>query len=187
MKKFFKVLMYVILGIIGLFIILFIATISGNSDYEPLPEKELSRAEKDSIAKIELTKRIDELEKQIEYQENYTWDANNLLHYFEQNEVKADNNFKNKKVYIKGKIQDFGKDVVNRPYITIGLYDYVSSVQCVFPENSSSIIAELQKGQNVVVKGVCKGKLLNVLFEDCELIKDVPELRKELSNLKNQI
>lgn len=112
--------------------------------------------------------------------------AANVLAQYDSNAVKADEIFKNNNTYVTGRITDIGKDIMDNPYITIGDYKF-SSVQCMFSKNSTSKLMNLQKGQVVLLKGICKGKLMNVLLRDCSFEETIPQLNKKLKALKAEI
>ncbi|MBN2668762.1 MAG: hypothetical protein JXR60_05990 [Bacteroidales bacterium] len=170
--KFLKGLFITILVIIGLVVVVFI--IGVNSESEPVePQKELTKEEK--IAK---------LEEQIKYQTDYTWSADNILKQFDENSIKAEEDFKGKVYHIKGFVKDVGKDIMGKPYIVIGNSRGMGSVQCMFDKNKTKQLAELKKGNEVVVKGKIFSKMMYVMAEDCELVYDVPALKEQLKELK---
>jgi 6-phosphogluconate dehydrogenase (decarboxylating) len=97
--------------------------------------------------------------------------ANQLVDAYEANEVSADNQYKDKTVYVSGKVGDIAKDVLDNIYIILKTGDMeVNNVQCYFDDADAA--AKLTKGSKITLKGTCKGKvILNVVVEDCELVQ----------------
>ena len=88
---------------------------------------------------------------------------------YRENEVAADEKFKNKKVAITGTISDIGKDITNRPYISFKV-EFLESVTCYFSKENISAIAKLSKGDEVIIVGECEGLILkNVVLSDCKI------------------
>jgi hypothetical protein len=87
-----------------------------------------------------------------------------VYNYYEANEVKADNDLKNKWGIVTGKISKIGKDIMDTPYVALDSNDEIFSVQCMFT-NAGEIrkLADLSIGQDISIAGTCKGKMGNVL------------------------
>lgn len=97
-------------------------------------------------------------------------DIKTLLKEYKDNEVRADVQFKGKRVQITGKVGDIKKDIMDRIYVTVGTGKQleIPEVQCFFDDEHASKAAALSKGQSITVKGTVKGLMMNVLVEDCE-------------------
>ena len=54
---------------------------------------------------------------------------------------------------------------MDNPYITLVGDQYFGDVQCFF--NEKSVVANLSKGQQITVLGICDGLMINVLLNDC--------------------
>jgi hypothetical protein len=161
-----------------------IVMFSSCGDVETKPV--LTQAEKDSLKQVTITNKIEAFEEKIKHQKEFTWEAKALINLYSTNEIKADNHLKDKYTYVRGKIGDIGKDILGTPYITIGKQDYILSVQCMFDDKFMNKLAKLNKGQKVVVYGKCTGSLMNVMFEDCSLVDDIPVLQKKLKKFKKK-
>jgi hypothetical protein len=98
-------------------------------------------------------------------------DARGIFAEYKANEVRADNEMKDKWCLVKGVIGTIGKDITDTPYVTLKAEDVFGSVQCMF-SNADEIkkVAELQPGQEVLIVGLCKGKLGNVLLRKCQMV-----------------
>ncbi|GEM_PF-2996098 len=94
-----------------------------------------------------------------------------LTEEYYSNSVKADNDYKGKIIQVFGTIDDINKDIVGDPYITIQGNEIFSDTQCSFSKNKINEIAELSKEDRITVAGECNGKLINVLLDDCYIVK----------------
>lgn len=96
--------------------------------------------------------------------------ATEISQAYTDNEVSADNKYKNQIVEITGVIDTIGKDILNTPYITLkGSQAFLADVQCMFPDKAmQEKLANLSKGQKITVIGKVSGKVvMNVLINDC--------------------
>lgn len=96
--------------------------------------------------------------------------AKDLLDAYDNNEVNADNQYKDKLLSVTGVISDIGV-VLDQTYICInGGGDFeILSVQCYFADEAeiSEKVAALSKGETVTITGTCSGQSLNVELKDC--------------------
>lgn len=90
---------------------------------------------------------------------SYTISANQLFKEYDDNEVAADDKFKQKIILVSGIINDIGKDIMDNPYIVMG-GDGVNGVQSTFNDDQISVISKLSKGQYIFVKGEVTGKIM---------------------------
>jgi tRNA_anti-like len=90
---------------------------------------------------------------------------------YERNEVKADSELKGTLVVVSGKIDTIAKDIMGTPYITLGrTAGSFRSVQCSFKKGDADTLVNLLPGQNVYVRGVVTGLLMNVQMRDCTIL-----------------
>jgi aspartyl/asparaginyl-tRNA synthetase len=90
---------------------------------------------------------------------------------YEDNEVNADKNYKNKTVLISGKVSDIGV-VLDQTYVVLSAEKEfaVTQVQCFFQDKPEiDKVATLKKGDNVKIQGVVEGKSMNVSVRKCVL------------------
>lgn len=95
-----------------------------------------------------------------------------LIAAYEENEVAADNSYKNRILAVSGIVDSVGKDIMDNPYVMLssGKEFSINSVQCITSESNGRALASLRKGNSVTVVGLCKGKTLGtVLLDDCRL------------------
>jgi hypothetical protein len=138
-----------------------------NKEPEKEPAKELTQAQKDSIAAVERANLIEE-------RKNMTISAAQLIQAYTDNEVSADNNLKGEKFYVEGIIDNIGKDILGSIYVTLKSGDIIRSVQCYIDDQEK--VAELRKGQKITVFGKCDGMMMNVLMKNCKLVENKENL-----------
>jgi TPR repeat protein len=107
------------------------------------------------------------------------WDARiiaapRLLAHYEANEVAADLAYKGKVVEVDGQAERVAKDIAGNMYMTFkGTNPFqIFRVQCFFGPASEKALAAVRPGRTYTVYGKCRGKLGNVLLEDCQFAKD---------------
>lgn len=93
---------------------------------------------------------------------------------YNDNEVRADEQYKNKLVVLYGTIEDIGKDIVDSTYITLsdGQKYSLKNAQCMFDdEGEIHKVANLQKGDKVRIVGKCRGESLTIpLLKNCHIV-----------------
>ena len=94
--------------------------------------------------------------------------AKELIAEYDENEIVADEKYKNKNLKITGTITSIGSGI-NDPYIVLRDGESYLSVQCYFDKNQSKL-TELKKGDQITIKGIGKGKILNVNVGKCKII-----------------
>jgi len=94
--------------------------------------------------------------------------AEELYRDYEANEVAADLKYKDKIIQVSGEVQDIGKDILGRIYITLKTGEHSFwSVQCFFSKEWESSVAHEIKGSPASVRGKCTGKFGNIFLEGC--------------------
>jgi len=75
---------------------------------------------------------------------------------------------------VVGMVNKIGKDILDKPYITLWSDKYsITEVQSYIQQSQISIAANLQKGDYVSLKGLCMGKSINIILENC-LVEKLP-------------
>lgn len=163
--------------IYGLLFFISIVMISISMDNESVDNENTTKEEISSNNKIELTQAqkdsIAQAEKQemIEKRKDQTISASNLVAAYDANEVNADDNFKGKKFYVIGYIDDIGKDILDDIYVTLQAGDSFRTVQCYIDDKDE--VKQLRKGQLITVIGECNGLMINVLMKNCKLVENL--------------
>lgn len=100
--------------------------------------------------------------------------ARQILLAYEANEIAADQVYKGQLVAVTGQVGNVGKDIRNRPYITLvgtGSTAEWRQVQCFLTDDAVSRAMALSKGDYVTVQGTVDGLMMNVLLRRCEVIR----------------
>ena len=110
----------------------------------------------------------------IAEREDQTLSAAALAQTYDNNEVRADGNFKGKTFYVEGRVTDIKKDMLGDIYVILegaGFRD----VQCFFDDPDTA--ARLDRGAKVTFRGECRGLMMNVLMYDCQLVENLSDLK----------
>lgn len=98
--------------------------------------------------------------------------AKELMDAYNENGVKADNEYKGKILEVTGIVDTIDKDILDTVYVTIGTgAQFEWNVQCYFKdEGEIAKAAELSPGEEVTIIGECDGKaILNVDLKNSRL------------------
>jgi hypothetical protein len=95
--------------------------------------------------------------------------AEELAFEYRENEVKADNEYRDKTFIIWGPIVDIGKDFLDRPFVVLGDLEFTNVVKCSFGSKFNLSIGELAKGEKIEILGVVRGKAGYVQMTGIEL------------------
>lgn len=94
--------------------------------------------------------------------------AEELLDAYKANEVAADERFKGKVLEVSGQIDTIGKDILDTPYVTLSAgADTFGSIQAMFSKDDLSRLSSLTKGRPITVRCRVKGKMMNILLDEC--------------------
>lgn len=97
--------------------------------------------------------------------------ANDLAHDWDENQVAAKQKYKDKEMYVTGIVDDIGVEIMGHPYLILETDFLLPGIQCVFEKKFEDEIAKIEKGDEIIAVGKCKGyPILNVLIDDCELL-----------------
>ncbi len=143
-----------------------------NNETQPKKEEEQTNdTEKTAVA--EVTQETTQVEqKEQEYEIEVT--AKELADEFNDNEIRANQNYKGKIAKISGEISDIG-EVLGQTYVVLSNEDESFSnfvdVQCFFKDKDEiNKIAQKNKGDKVVIIGKIEGKSLNVSVKNCRFV-----------------
>lgn len=132
-------------------------------------EKAVNKAGKD----FEASQKAEEKRESRQVEDSrpeITIKAPQLFTEYNDNEVKADKEYKGKVLQVIGTIDGFGTALVgDQIYITLTTEEMFGTVQCCFGDDYKARISQMTKGQYVTIVGKCKGKFINVLLEHCRI------------------
>jgi energy-coupling factor transporter transmembrane protein EcfT len=99
----------------------------------------------------------------------FNFDADKLVEVFKKNEVRAEDLYVGKWMFVSGKIDLIGSDIFGDPYVTLkGGDGFMNHVQCVFDKKDRSKIGNMRKGEYLTVAGICSGTIFGgVIVKKC--------------------
>lgn len=104
--------------------------------------------------------------KQVQQETFIKISAKDLYQEYKDNSVAAKQKYDGKKLEVTGLIDDFGTDIMDRPYITFGFLE----TQAIFSKSYSNQLAELKKGQEITVQCKVSGAPLGYpILEGCSI------------------
>ena len=104
-----------------------------------------------------------------------TLTAQSLVSAFDQNETEANAKFLDKVIEVKGKV----KEVIEQDdsfILLLGDESSMSSVSCTLDHKSDSVAYGLKPGDEVVVRGICTGFLMDVVLVNCKVLNDAQKI-----------
>lgn len=103
--------------------------------------------------------------------------AAEMVKAYDANEISADQKYKGKVVRISGVIDTIGKDLFDKPFVSLKSKHLILGVRCAF--NDESDLGKLKSGNHVTLVGEAQGKVMNVMIDQCRLVKPTcPSLPK---------
>ncbi|MBN4054931.1 hypothetical protein JYT15_00320 [Acidimicrobium ferrooxidans] len=97
--------------------------------------------------------------------------ASDLFTAYKDNEVAADEMYKDKVLIVTGTVGSIGKDITDTMYVTLESGEMMFSIQCFFSAKHKSKLAKIKKGDSVRILGKCTGKFGNVIVKGCTFAK----------------
>jgi predicted RNA-binding Zn-ribbon protein involved in translation (DUF1610 family) len=88
---------------------------------------------------------------------------------YQDNEVRADNQYNGKLLKITGTVLTITKDFFDQPFIILDSGNTFTGIQVYFKRSEQKKLADLSVGQTVTVIGRCDGKTINVFIRDSSL------------------
>ena len=97
--------------------------------------------------------------------------ADSLVKKFERDEQKANTLYLGKPIEITGLIAEINSQQDTLVNITLGKKDDMHKVSCLMDPNHSIEIKNYKVGDNIVMRGICNGYLLDVELNRCVVVK----------------
>lgn len=94
-----------------------------------------------------------------------------IINEFETNEDAANKKFNGKVIEVAGIVSEKSKDEQGKLNITLQGAD-IAGIGCVFEKAAQSKAATLAEGQQVRIKGICTGILMDVVMVDCVVVEN---------------
>jgi hypothetical protein len=102
----------------------------------------------------------------------YVLSAASLVSEYDSDEKAANDKYLGKIVEVKGVISEKLKDEKGKYNITLMAAD-LAGVGCEFDPSHQKHLQSLKEGQEVSIKGICTGVLMDVVLVDCVLSENV--------------
>ncbi|MFZ7115195.1 MAG: OB-fold protein [Bacteroidota bacterium] len=102
---------------------------------------------------------------------DYSMISSEIISEFETNEDAANKKFNGKVIEVTGVISEKTKDEQGKLNITLQGAD-IAGIGCVFEKAAQPKAAALAEGQEVKIKGVCTGILMDVVLVDCVVVEN---------------
>lgn len=100
---------------------------------------------------------------------DFTVSAKELINEFEQDENAANKKYLDKVIEVTGTLTDVVKKE-DSFVLLLGDTTSFSNVNCTLDVQHDSIAYGVQPGDQVTVKGICTGRLLDVVLVDCNIV-----------------
>ncbi|MGC4232490.1 MAG: hypothetical protein QM594_05870 [Niabella sp.] len=95
--------------------------------------------------------------------------ATSLVEDFNKNEQAANQKYTDKIISVTGNVLHVQADVDGQVTVILESSDPLASVTCSFYKDEAPKVKNLTPGQQVRIKGVCTGKLMDVVLNKCSL------------------
>ena len=102
---------------------------------------------------------------------NYELTASKIVADFNADETSANAKYLDKVISVKGNVADIKIDTTGQATVFLNSDDPLASVTCSFYEDEAVSAKALQKSKEVIIKGKCTGKLMDVVLNKCSIIK----------------
>ncbi|MBB6610799.1 hypothetical protein H7F15_07095 [Pontibacter sp. Tf4] len=102
---------------------------------------------------------------------DFAVEAPALLQEFTSDEAAANQKYLDKVVAVKGKVNAIAPDEEGNINLTLDANDAMAGVICTIPKADAETAAGIKAGDEVTVKGVCTGVLMDVVLIRCVVEK----------------
>ena len=101
---------------------------------------------------------------------------------YEQNEVAADEKYKDKEIDVKGYVKSVSKGPLGGDLRRSRGPDGITERPLLIRQSQTAKVAELQYPENTVIRGTCRGLSLGtIILVGCEVLKSTKEVQEEQS------
>ncbi|MCD2424728.1 OB-fold putative lipoprotein [Niabella pedocola] len=97
--------------------------------------------------------------------------ASGLTTAFNTDESAATKQYVDKVVSVSGNIKDVKIEQGGTATVFLDSGDPMTSVTCSFYDTEAAAVKKLKSGQQVTIKGVCTGKLMDVVLNKCSIVQ----------------
>lgn len=149
-------------------IVLFLVVL-GSIVSEPQSTRQASRSQETRPAPVETAKPEKPTPTPTPAEVPIKISAIKLSEEYNENQVAADQKYKNKLVEISGVIQSIGTDIGGTPYIVLKGREFsLFGVQCMFDKSQIDKLAALNKEQSITIICRVSGEIVgNIILRNC--------------------
>lgn len=104
-----------------------------------------------------------------EVKPDFSMDAHSLVSEYDSNEKSANSKYLGKVIEVKGVVAEKMKNQKGNYNVTLQGPD-ISGIGCEFEPAAQNNVMQIKEGQEVTIKGVCTGVLMDVVMVDCCII-----------------
>jgi len=101
---------------------------------------------------------------------SYSLSADSLLHIYDKDEARANKQFLNEVIAVSGVVS---RVIIgparDQATVMLSTIDPLEGVTCSFYDDQADALKKVQQGQEITVKGVCTGKLMDVVLNKCSI------------------
>jgi len=98
--------------------------------------------------------------------------ASELVADYNKDETAANLKYLDKVIHVKGKVAEVKLDVTTgQATVILDSGDPMAAVTCSFYNEEAEAVKALSQGTEVVIKGKCTGKLLDVVLNQCSIVQ----------------
>lgn len=103
---------------------------------------------------------------------DYTLSSESLLADYNKDETAANLKYLDKVIAVKGKVTEIKVDsTTGQATVTLDSGDPMAAVTCSFYNDEATSVKKITQGSEVVIKGKCTGKLMDVVLNKCSIVK----------------
>ncbi len=103
-----------------------------------------------------------------------------LVAAYHANEVAANRVYQNQRLELRGAVFKIAEGPAGVPVVLIEADHLMRRVQCTFSGPAGDRFAQLAKGDEIVVRGTCRGLLVHVRLTECELLESLAATERPL-------
>ena len=86
-----------------------------------------------------------------------------------RNEADSNKKYQGKYMELTGTVAEVGENSVGQFYAILQGGDNLGDVRCLFSKQAPDEDRRIKPGQAITVRGVCLGKVMNVMLDECRL------------------
>lgn len=104
--------------------------------------------------------------------DKYELTAYTLMNDFNKDETAANKKYLDKVIAVQGKVSDVKLEPsTGQATVILDSGDPMAAITCSFYDDEAGSLKEIKQGQEIVVKGKCTGKLMDVILNKCSIEK----------------